>query len=491
MIPASRSDWWRAILFGTARFVIAVIIYGGALMLSRSWFSGLDRMPVWFVLVASAVLAAVFWMTRKPLQDLVDRLVLGDRADGYVQVRVLLQRMATTLPVDEVVPALAETAGRTVHSSRAEVRLNMSDGDAWSQVWPPRAVADGTLADGTLADGTLADGTRADGTRADGTLETPRTIEVEVRHAGTEVGEIEVDVTEPDESDRDRRLLDDLARPAGLALSTVRLTLELRRRAAELQRLTDALALANRRIMLARESELARIDAEMQDRVMPFIDRARAAVAGGVDSSGAADGGQLGVPSGRVSVADPGGRAVAAGLEAAAVEVAGAMEALRVLARGIYPPRLADAGLAVSLEGWQQRAGVSVDVRVSGDETVLHDHEELEACLYFSLVTALGSLSAGAERPVAVVDIGDRDVCWQVIGTAGSTRREQAVQAVRDRVEAFGGTMSVGEAADRETVRATVPLVDAAVTTLPHELTSAPTAAPTAAPTGGPPDRGR
>jgi len=483
-MPASRSDWWRAVLLGTVRFVLAVIIYGGALLLSRTWFSGLDRMPVWFVLVASAVLAAVFWMTRKPLQDLVDRLVLGDRADGYAQVRVLLQRMATTLPVDEVVPALAETAGRTVHSSRAEVRLTMSDGDAWSQVWPPRAVADGTLADGTLADGTLADGTR----------ETPRTIEVEVRHAGTEVGEIEVDVTEPDESDRDRRLLNDLARPAGLALSTVRLTLELRRRAAELQTLTDALALSNRRIMLARESELARIDAEMQDRVMPFIDRARAAVAGGVDASGAAGGGHPGGPSGRASGADPGGQAVAAGLEAAAVEVAGALEALRVLARGIYPPRLADAGLAVSLEGWQQRAGVSVDLRVSGDETALHGHEELEACLYFSLVTALGSLSAGAERPVAVVDIGDRDVSWEVTGTVGSTRREQAVQAVRDRVEAFGGTMWAGEAAaDRETVRATVPLVDAAVTTLAHDLTTDLTADLTAdltgAATGGPPDR--
>jgi len=445
------------VLLVAARFVVAVIIFGVALMLSRTWFSGLDRMPVWFVLVASAVVAAVFWMTRKPLQVLVDRLVLGDRADGYAQVRTLLQRMSSTLPVDEVVPALAETAGRTVHSSRAEVRLNMSDGDAWSQVWPPRAVADGTG-------------------------QAPRTIGVEVRHAGTGVGEIEVDVTEPDESDRDRRLLDDLARPAGLALSTVRLTLELRRRAAELQTLTDALALSNRRIMLARESELSRIDAEMQDRVMPFIDRARAAVAGGADAGGAAGGGHPSGPSGRVSGTDPGGQAVAAGLEAAAVEVAGALEALRVLARGIYPPRLADAGLAVSLEGWQQRAGVSVDLRVSGDETALHGHEELEACLYFSLVTALGSLPGGAERPVAVVDIGDRDLSWEVTGTVGSTRREQAVQAVRDRVEAFGGTMWAGEAAaDRETVRATVPLVDAAVTTLPHDLT--------AALTGGPPHR--
>ena len=435
-MPRGRSDWWRAVLLGAARFVVAVIIFGAAVTLSRTWFSGLDRMPVWFALVASAMVAAVFWVIRKPLQDLVDRLVLGDRADGYAAVRTLLQRMATTLPVDDVVPALAETAGRTVHSSRAEVRLNMSDGDAWSQVWPPRGQADGSGV-------------------------TPRTIEVEVRHAGAEVGEIQVDVTEPDESDRDRRLLDDLARPAGLALSTVRLTLELRRRAAELETLTDALALSNRRIMLARESALARIDAEMQDRVMPFIDRARAAVAGGVGSAGTAGGGD----SGGADPADP--ATGAAGLETAGAEVAGALEALRVLARGIYPPRLADAGLAVSLEGWQQRAGVAVDVRVSGDGTVLHRHQELEACVYFSLVTTLGSLSAGSERPVAVVEIRATDVGWRVTGTAGSTGHEKALQAVRDRVDAFGGTMRVEDAAgDRVTVRATVPLLDSAATTL-------------------------
>jgi signal transduction histidine kinase len=63
-----------------------------------------------------------------------------------------------------------------------------------------------------------------------------------------------------------------------------------------------------------------------------------------------------------------------------------------------------------------------------------------------------------------VVDTGVGDVSWQVTGTAGSAGRGQALQAVRDRVEAFGGTMWVGEpAGDRETVRATVPLVDASV----------------------------
>ena len=440
-MPRSRQDWWRVVLLGGARFVLAVIIFGTAVVLSRSWFSGLDRMPVWFVLAASAVVAAVFWVIRRPLEDVVDRLVLGDRAGGYAAVRTLLQRMATTLPVDEVVPALAETAGRTVHSSRAEVRLNMSDGDAWSQVWPPRAVADGSP------------------------------VTVGVRHAGAEVGEIQVDVTEPDESDRDRRLLDDLARPAGLALSTVRLTLELRRRAAELEGLATALELSNRRIRLARESALARIDAEMQERVMPFIDRARAALVASPGPSGA--GGGVRSDSG---IGDTGGRAAGAtGIATAGAEVAGALDALRVLARGIYPPRLADAGLAVSLEGWQQRSGTAVDVHMRGDEEVLHGHEELESCLYFSLVTVLGSLSAGSERPVAVVEIGITDVAWQVRGTAGSTGNEQALQVVRDRVEAFDGTMRVDDAmSGRVTVRATVRMADPpAATVISGQVTQA------------------
>jgi len=114
---------------------------------------------------------------------------------------------------------------------------------------------------------------------------------------------------------------------------------------------------------------------------------------------------------------------------------------------------------------------------------VLHGHEELEACLYFSLVTALGALSPGAERPVAVVDIGDREVSWGVTGTAGSTGRARALQAVRDRVEAFGGTMWVGEpAADRETLRATVPLMDTQLTSSTSDLTSDLTDAPSGGP---------
>jgi len=426
VISSGWHAWPRTLLLAAARFVVALAVYAAAQLLSRVLFGDQDRMPLGVVLVASALLATVFYLVDRRLEMLADRLVLGDRAGGYEAVRALVARMASTLPVDEVVPALAETAGRTVHSSRAEVRLLLSDGDAWSQVWPPRAAPDG-----------------AEPIEPDAVP-----VTVGVRHAGAAVGEIEVDVTEPGESDRDRRLLHDLARPAGLALSTVRLTIQLRRRADELEKLTAELELSNQRIIDARHSELARLGGEMADRVLPHIDRARSALGGpGADEPAGPE------PAGPQS----------SGLAAAAAEVAGALDALRTLARGIYPPRLADAGLGVSLEGWQQRSGVPVDLRILGDQAVLHRQEELEACLYFCLVTALGSLAADGQRPAAVVDIGPADVAVQVTGTVASTTYTHAVQAVRDRIEAFGGTMENGidtriRPGGRAVVGARVPL---------------------------------
>jgi hypothetical protein len=314
--------------------------------------------------------------------------------------------MASTLPVDDVVPALAETAGRTTHSTRAEVRLLFSDGEPWSQVWPERATADGSP------------------------------VTVDVRHAGTAVGEIEVDLADAEESPRDRMLLDDLARPAGLALSTVRLTVELRRRAAELEDLTAVLASSYRRIADARRTEAERIRAEMQDRVMPHLDRAQAVITG-----------------------DLAHRADSRRIDQAREDVAEALDALRTLARGIYPPRLADAGLAVSLEGWWQRSGIAIDLQIRGDQEALHVNIELESCLYFCLVTALGELDANGEGPAAALDIGAAEVGLRITGAIRSTsvQHSPAMMAVRDRVDAFGGRFEIAVQAPEPATGSTGP----------------------------------
>ncbi len=406
MTGRGSTGWLRIAVLGASKFVVALAVFAAAELFSTRVLNSGDRMPLWLVLAATAVVAMLFWLIRDPLERSVDRLLFGERAGGYEAGRLLLQRMSTTLPVDEIVPALAETAGRTMHSARAEVRLLLSDGDPWSQVWPEQAVADGSP------------------------------VMVGVRHAGTAVGEIEIDVADSGESDRDRMLLDDLARPAGLALSTVRLTVELRRRAVELEALNAALGLSYQRIADARRTEIARMRSEMQDRVMPHLDRAESAITQELDRP------EIGIAAEEPGPDGSGGSLI----EQARVDVAEALESLRTLARGIYPPRLADAGLAVSLEGWQQRSGVAVDVELRGDEAALREDSELESCLYFCLVTALGAVGVGGGvRPRAELDIGPVEVGLVVSGSAedGSVAHGPAMMAVRDRVEAFGGRVEI------------------------------------------------
>ena len=93
------------------------------------------------------------------------------------------------------------------------------------------------------------------------------------------MGEIDVDLRDADLSGRDRRLLDDLVGPAGLALSTVRLTVELRRRAAELEQVTAALAVSTERIADARRVQIERMRGDIRQRVLPHLDRAQRRIA--------------------------------------------------------------------------------------------------------------------------------------------------------------------------------------------------------------------
>lgn len=424
----------RSVLLAAARFVIAAAIFGVAELFAGQVL-GSGRMPLALVLIATGLVAVVFWSTRAGLEHLVDRLLFGERAAGFEAGRALLQRMATTLPVDDILPALAETAGRTTHSARAEVRVLLSDGRPWSQVWPVQAVADGSPP-----------------------------LMIGVRHAGTEIGEIEVDPTDSQESGRDRMLLDELARPAGLALNTVRLTVELRRRATDLRDLNEQLERSNSRIVQARRDEIDRLRGEMHQRVSPHIDRADAMVHDEITvlTADVADGGP---PPGEGASRSDAGR-----LDVALTEVAEALESLRTLARGIYPPRLADAGLEVSLEGWQQRSGVALDFRLIGDDAALRRHSDIESCLYFSLVTVLAALSGESGHPAVVVEVSPGYVDAVISGLhdgggggddddAGAVHAA-ALRAVRDRVEAFDGqlTIEAPPQATASTVRLRLPL---------------------------------
>ena len=127
-----------------------------------------------------------------------------------------LLRSMSTLPVDDVVVRLAELAGREPAARRGQ-------GLAGRRHVLGRGVA------GAGASVQAA-------------------YRVDVRHRGDRVGEIEIAAGAAPLTPLDRRLLDELAGPAGVALSTVRLTVDLRRREAQLTDLTRALAVSSDRL---------------------------------------------------------------------------------------------------------------------------------------------------------------------------------------------------------------------------------------------------
>ena len=392
------------------RLVLALAAFTTAQWWSERRWPAAGGMPVWLVVVTMAAMATLFAGTGHRLTRLAERIVLGDRAAGYAAGRSLLQRMATALPVEQVLPSLAEITGRTLQVDRSEVRVNLDGGRTLSQVWPERAGAQGSP------------------------------VVVEVRHDGDAVGEIEADVARPAVANREATLLRQLAAPAGLAMSTVRLTVDLQRRAVALQRLTGQIAASNERIALARQQQAATITAEIRDRVDPCLRSARECI----DRARAAD------------AADP----AAADLIDRARELVGqGLDELRDLARRIYPPRLGDGGLVAALEGWQMRSGVGLDLAITDDPRLRAD-PAVAAAVYFLVAAALTSRPGAGPRQSVSVHVAPDRVEVEVTrpAAAGAPAGDPTLAAMRDRVDAFGGDLTVTELDGRSTLRAWLPL---------------------------------
>ena len=265
--------------------------------------------------------------------------------------------MTNTMAVDDVLPRLAEAAARSAHSDRGEVRVLLADGRQQRQIWPPGAPDAGDLA--TVA----------------------------VRHRGATVGRLGVETADAVIPSGARRLLDELAGPAGLALTSVRLTVELRRRLDEVERLTEALEASQARLIAARRLEQQRIRAQAERRLVPHLDDLAR---------------HLACAENRAADAGPGASATAAAelqecLAAAREAATEALEALRSLSRRVFSPVLFDSGIKAALRAWADQSGVALAVQDQGDMAALHDRPVVESALVSQLRRRAGA-HAGLDR---------------------------------------------------------------------------------------------
>jgi signal transduction histidine kinase len=215
-----------------------------------------------------------------------------------------------------------------------------------------------------------------------------------------------------------QRLMRDLAAQAGLVLRNVRLIEELRD--------------SRRRIVGAQDEERRRLERNIHDGAQQQL------VALAV---------QLKLLEQQVERDPQGARALATRLQSATTS---ALEDLRDLARGIYPPLLADKGLAAALEAQARKAAMRISVEVEG---VGRYQQGTEAAVYFCTLEALQNVAKYAEASSTRIRLHGHDgrLTFEVSDDGrgfdpATTRSGLGLEGMADRIDAIGGTLEVRSA---------------------------------------------
>ena len=143
-------------------------------------------------------------------------------------------------------------------------------------------------------------------------------------------------------------------------------------------------------------------------------------------------------------------------------ETTEALENLRDLARGIYPPLLSDKGLEAALTAQARKSPVPTEVHA---ERLVRSSRDVEAAIYFCVLEALQNVAkyARANRADVRLFASNGALTFVVeddgVGFDPTTSSGSGLINMRDRLEALGGGLDVRSSVDRgTTVTGTVPL---------------------------------
>ena len=379
------------------------------------------------IVTATAIVAVGFQPVRERLQRVANRLVYGKRATPYEVLSQFSERVAESYASDAVLPRMARVLAEGTSADLAEVWLRSGDVLRRAAVFPAESAAPEPVQLDSAQRPTVAHADRT----------------VEVRHQGQLLGALIVTKRRGESlTPIEIKLMDDLAHQAGLVLKNVGLT-------ADLQARLEDLRASRQRLVAAQDDERRRLERNLHDGAQQHLVAIKVKV-------GLAE---------MLLTRDPDkARATIVALVHDADE---ARETLRDLARGIYPPLLAERGLAAALQSQAGKATLPVHVDADG---VGRYPQETEAALYFCTLEALQNVQKYAaasavqvrlredanELLVTVVDDGRGfDVLTAVRG-AGLTNME-------DRLNALGGTLHIDSTPGTgTTLCAAVPILDEA-----------------------------
>ncbi len=387
----------KTVLYATVALLLVALFLVFAVVVGRAL---IEAEPG--AIVASIAMGLLFWPAVRVARRVADRLVYGRRATPYEVLTDFSHRLGGSYASEDVLPRMAAILGEAVGASRAIVWLRV--GREWRPVGLAPVEAEAPEPVGALGDRMPA---------------LPADAVVEVRDQGDLLGALTVSMPANDPmSPSKERLIRDLASQAGLVLRNVRLIEELRA--------------SRQRLVAAQDEERRRLernihDGAQQQLVALTVKLRLLEQLAGRDPAKVAD--------------------MAAQLQAETTET---LEDLRDLARGIYPPLLADQGLTAALEAQARKSALPVTVEATDVGRLSQD---VEAAIYFSCLEALQNVAKYAEASRASISLTRSDgrlsfaVSDDGVGfDPDASTYGTGLQGIADRLDALGGRFEIRSA---------------------------------------------
>jgi len=354
---------------------------------------------LWLAVAATAIIAVAFEPARGRMQRWANRVVYGKRATPYEVLSDINRRLAATESEEGMLERMASMLAAGTGATRATVWLTSGSGLVAAAASPG-----------------------LDGLRVAAREDLPGEVEP-ITQEGELLGALTV------EKDRgeamtpiERELVADLAGSAALVLRKLRLDEALEAKAEELQA-------SRRRLVEAQDVERQRLERDLHDGAQQQVVALKV---------------KLGI-AGQLAERE-GAEKASALIHQMAGDTQMALEQIRSLARGIYPPLLRADGLAAAIPAIASVSPQQVDVHVevSGRHPL-----PLEGAVYFCVSEALTNAAKHAAAPISVrvTDEGG-ELRFEVTDSGPGFDTNTVVPGaglrnMGDRLDTLGGSLTV------------------------------------------------
>ena len=388
----------KAIVYGSLAAFIAIVYVG--LVAGVGQLAGAVGTPV-LSAIAAAIVALAFQPVRRRLQRFANRLVYGQRATPYEVLSDFSGQVAHAYSVEDILPKMAQIVAAGTGVARAEVWLRVGSELRSVARWPQDGAASPRPV--PMPSGEIPE-------FGEGEAVFP------VVHQGDMLGAIAVQAPAGDPLTADKEnLIANLAAQAGLVLRNVRLLEDIRA--------------SRQRIVTAQDAAARRLERNIHDGAQQQL------VALAI---------KTGLADSLVGHDDAEAHQMLSQIQA---EIKEALSDLRDLARGIYPPLLADLGLVAALQAQARKS--ALPAVVEGDGLGRYP-QEAETAVYFCALEALQNVAKYARASRAIVRLsapnGALAFCVEDDGVGFDPNAKghgSGIQGMSDRLAALGGELRV------------------------------------------------